>query len=77
MVEKQRLTEANDVVEYLITAKLDFCCSCGCWISANTGEMRQGPDGEVEIICPECLAIEQGRAVLVGPDVRCGMLGND
>lgn len=38
---------------------VDFCCSCGCWIAANTGTMRTGQNGGVEIICNECLALEQ------------------
>ena len=40
-------------------AKLDFCCCCGDWIGANAGTIRLGPDGEGEIICDGCLAIEQ------------------
>jgi hypothetical protein len=52
---------------------IDFCTSCGCWIAANTGTMRQGPDGEVEIICDECLQLEQNNACLVGHD-RSGAL---
>jgi len=39
-------------------AKLDFCITCGAWIAADTGTMRQGPDG-AEIICDECRRIEQ------------------
>lgn len=43
-------------------AGLDFCCECGDWIGANSGTIRQGPDG-VEIICSECSAIEQKHAI--------------
>lgn len=55
-------------------AKLDFCVSCGCWIAANTGTIRQGPDGEPEIICNDCLALEQNRACAVKHDYRSGTL---
>jgi len=43
-------------------AKLDFCAGCGCWVAADTGTMRQGPDGEVEILCDDCLSLEQNKA---------------
>jgi len=43
---------------------LDFCAGYGGWIAADTGTMRQGPDGEAEIICNDCLTLEQNRAVL-------------
>ena len=55
-------------------AKLDFCCSCGCWITADAGTMRESPDGTVEIICKECLALELGRACSIRPDSRAGGL---
>lgn len=42
-----------------MTARLDFCCCCGCWVSANIGTIRRGPDGEAEIICAECEALER------------------
>lgn len=45
-------------------AKLDFCVGCGCWIGADAGTIRQGPDGEPEIICDVCLELEQGRAAM-------------
>ena len=54
-------------------AKLDFCVGCGCWIAANSGTMRQGPDGEPEIICSECEQLEQGRAV-ISHDANAGSL---
>jgi len=38
---------------------LDFCSKCGCWIGSLEGVIRQGVDNEPEIICDECLAIEQ------------------
>lgn len=57
-------------------ANLDFCAECGCWIAANTGIIRTGPDGEVEIICDECKALEQNEAVSVSHDYRSGMLNN-
>ena len=40
-------------------AKLDFCANCNRWIAANSGHMREGPDGEAEIICDECHRLEQ------------------
>ena len=42
-----------------MAASLDFCCTCGCWIGADTGTMREGADGQAEIICAECLALKQ------------------
>lgn len=38
---------------------LDFCCECGCWIGSTEGSLRQGKDGNAEIICDGCIAIEQ------------------
>jgi hypothetical protein len=62
-----------------MSAKLDFCAGCGGWIGADTGTMRQGPDGEAEIICDECLAIEQNTdgclAETVGHDCQSGLDG--
>jgi len=57
-------------------AKLDFCINCGGWIAADTGTMRQGPDGEAEIICNDCLTLEQNRAALSHAEHDCqsGML---
>lgn len=52
-------------------AKLDFCCSCGCWIAAGTGTMRKDSDGEVEIICTECLLLERGQ-ITVKHDANSG-----
>ena len=55
-------------------AKLDFCANCGEWIAANTGTIRQGPDGEAEIICSECAALEQSQAVSLAHDYKSGSL---
>lgn len=57
-------------------ALLDFCCNCGSWVAADTGTIRQGSDDEPEIICDECMAIEQSRAVPVGHDHKSGSLDN-
>lgn len=57
-----------------IMAKLDFCVSCGCWIAADTGTMRVGVDGEAEIICDSCEALEQARAVAMPHDHKSGTL---
>lgn len=37
-----------------MAVKLDFCCLCADWIPADTGTIRQAPNGDVEIICREC-----------------------
>jgi len=47
-----------------MSAELDFCAGCGGWVAADTGTMRQGSDGEAEIVCNDCLTIEQNRAAL-------------
>jgi hypothetical protein len=62
-----------------MSAKLDFCVGCGGWIGADTGTMRQGPDGEAEIVCNDCLTLEQNRAALnciAEHDCKSGMLDN-
>ncbi len=48
--------------------KLDFCTDCHKWIAANEGQMRQGPDRQVEIVCSECLALERNEALLLNTD---------
>lgn len=58
-------------------ANIDFCCNCGGWIAANTGTMRTGPGGTAEIICNECLAIEQSRACALGSDYSSGDMIKD
>lgn len=61
-------------------AKLDFCVGCGCWIAANTGTMREGSDGEAEIICDTCLKIEQNRMAIISHadhDSKSGMLDDN
>jgi hypothetical protein len=63
---------------------LDFCCGCGEWIGAvkygdkvsGGGTIRKGPDGQPEIICKACEAIEQSRAVPITPGSRSGTLGD-
>lgn len=55
-------------------AKLDFCVRCGCWIAANTGTMRKGADGKAEIICEECLKLEQNKVCPVKHDYKSGTL---
>lgn len=55
-------------------ANLDFCTNCHKWIAANEGQMRRGPDNEPEIICDECLALEQGQAVLLAHGAKSGSL---
>lgn len=57
-----------------MTARLDFCCCCGCWVSANTGTIRQGPDGEAEIICGECEALERNPDVVATAVARAERL---
>jgi len=59
-----------------MSAKLDFCVGCGGWIAADTGTMRQGLNGEVEIICDDCLTLEQNGAALsrAEHDCKSGML---
>lgn len=57
-------------------AKFDFCVTCGSWIPASTGTMRRGQDGEAEIICDACLALERNRACAVKHDARSGTLGD-
>jgi len=57
-----------------MSARLDFCCCCGSWVAADDGTIRLGPDGDPEIICTDCLEIEQGRVVLVGHDTKNGNL---
>lgn len=42
-------------------AGLDFCVKCGSWVGANEGTIRLGLDGEPEIICKTCLAVDRGR----------------
>lgn len=60
-----------------MSGNIDFCCKCNKWIAANTGTMRTGQDGEIEIICNECLALERKTACLIGHDKRSGMLDNE
>lgn len=55
-------------------AKLDFCVSCGSWIAANMGTIRQGPEGGPEIICDACLVLEQNRACPLAHDAKSGSL---
>jgi len=39
---------------------IDFCCACGCWISADAGIMRLSKTtNEPEIICNECHSLER------------------
>ena len=58
----------------MIKKSIDFCCSCGCWIAADTGTMRKGMrkgrDSDIEIICSECLALEQHKACSIGHDKK-------
>ena len=63
----KKMTEMNKV-------SIDFCISCGRWIAASTGTMRTGQTGEVEIICNECLVLEQHEACLIGHDKKSGTL---
>ncbi len=56
---------------------LDFCCNCGCWVGANEGTMRPDVDGESEIICAECSALEQNTACSIGHDARSGTLDSE
>ena len=35
------------------------CDKCGRYIPSNEGTIRQGKDGDTEIVCTECLAVEQ------------------
>lgn len=66
----------------MIKNGINFCCNCGDYVGAVTfgdkvqggGTMRKGPDGQAEIICRDCEAIEQSRAVPVEPGSRSGML---
>jgi len=58
-------------------ANLDFCCGCGSWVSADSGKIRNSSNGDVEIICFECSALENGRAVPIGPDRYNGSLDSD
>lgn len=38
---------------------LDFCCKCGCWIGSLEGQIRLSSDGNAEVVCDTCFAIEQ------------------
>jgi len=61
---------------------IDFCCNCNSYIGATVfgdkvsggGTMRKNDKGEVEIICKECEAIEQSRAIPIEPGSRSGSL---
>jgi hypothetical protein len=52
-------------------AKLDFCAGCGDWIGADAGTMRQGPDGELEIVCDDCQTREQNTIALSHAEHDC------
>lgn len=61
-----------------MSTKLDFCAGCGSWIGADSGAVREGRDGEVEIICDDCVNLEQNRISLSCAEHDCknGMLDN-
>ena len=65
---------AEDEGGQMNKANIDFCCACGAWIAANDGTIRTGQDGEPEIICSACLALESGRAVSIGHNNYNGSL---
>lgn len=54
-------------------ADLNFCCKCNDYLFPEAGTIRSAPDG-IEIICPDCLAIEQGRAEAQPHDINSGTL---
>lgn len=61
---------------------IDFCCNCGDYVGAVTfgdkvsggGTIREGPDGQPEIICRGCEAIEKSYACPVEPGSKSGMI---
>ena len=64
---------------------IDFCVVCNAWCGSVTfgdkvkggGTMRKNCEGELEIICNDCLAIEQSHAVPIKPGSRSGFLVKD
>jgi len=55
-------------------AKFDFCAHCGKWIGTSEGSIRLSKDGNAEIICNDCIEVEQKRSASSPVDMSIAKL---